>query len=216
LYRLDEAEGLPDVFVYDLYEDRDGNVWAGTDAGIAICTLKEGKVSVQVLDANQGLPDIIIRKIDSLGENLVGLATEDAGLLSLNLDTREIKPVVPANWSFGAINDFVVKARQVWIATPRNGLLVYDRHIDRMQTYRECQGQSLLSINRVLRDTEGNIWSGTRSGVVRTIGDAIEFYEPLSDRSDNNVLAVAVDGRERIWYSTSDGIFLAGVADDPT
>ena len=30
-----ERDGLPDIFVRALWEDRDGNMWAGTNAGIA-------------------------------------------------------------------------------------------------------------------------------------------------------------------------------------
>ena len=39
LFRIDEQEGLPDIYVYDIIEDRYGNIWAGTDGGAAICKL---------------------------------------------------------------------------------------------------------------------------------------------------------------------------------
>ena len=35
LRRYDTRDGLPDAFVRALWEDRDGNIWAGTNAGIA-------------------------------------------------------------------------------------------------------------------------------------------------------------------------------------
>src|SRR5262249_1994821 len=33
--RITERDGLPDTFVRALWEDRDGNVWAGTNSGLA-------------------------------------------------------------------------------------------------------------------------------------------------------------------------------------
>ena len=62
LYRVDDQEGLPDLFIYDLFEDPDGNIWAGTDGGIAICSLNNRKIHIQVLNTDDGLSDIIIKK----------------------------------------------------------------------------------------------------------------------------------------------------------
>lgn len=208
LYRVDEAEGLPDLFIYDLFEDGDGNIWAGTDRGIAVCSLVDGKLTVRVIDSDDGLPDIIVRKIKQLGDGLIGLATEDAGLVSYNPQTEEAKAVLGSAWDFGSINDFVVKEQQLWIASPRRGLIVYDRDIDRAKVYSQSQGISLHSINTLLRDSEGNIWSGLKTGLVRTLGDAIEHFDIPRAGSDNNVLAVAIDHRERIWYATGEGLFV--------
>lgn len=208
LYRVDEEEGLPDRFVYDLFEDPEGYIWAGTDGGIAVCQLTEAKVSIRVIDNSSGLPDIIIRKIKKLDDDLIAVATEDAGILSINRKTNEIRAVVPAPWKYGTISDFVVKEKQVWVATPRNGLVVYDGGTAQEKTYREFQGISLHAINTLLLDHEGNIWTGSKSGMLRTMGDAVEHLEILQAGSDNNVLALTIDQRDRIWFSTNEGLFV--------
>ena len=51
LFRFDESEGMPDIFVYNITEDREGNIWAGTDGGVVICTIKEKKPAVKVRKA---------------------------------------------------------------------------------------------------------------------------------------------------------------------
>src|SRR5690606_15522471 len=107
----------------------------------AVCTLKDTEVNIRVIDSDDGLPDIIIRKICAIENDLIGIATEDQGLVSVDPSTNEIKRVIPGDWEYGAVNDFVVKEHQIWIASPRNGLLVFDRHLGRIKTYRKVQGE---------------------------------------------------------------------------
>jgi ligand-binding sensor domain-containing protein len=202
LHRIDEQEGLPDLFVYDLHEDPAGNIWAATDGGIAVCTLVEGHISIDVINTDDGLPDIIIRKIKPFRGDTLGLATEDAGILAYNLTTKKIAPLSTTAWEFGTITDFVVKENQLWIATPRSGLVVYDNEYGHVKVLRDFNGLSLLSVNTLLKDREGNIWSGSKTGLSRTLGDALEHIDLDGSAGNDNVLAIAVDYHNRIWYST--------------
>ena len=207
LYRVDHQEGLPDLFVYDLFEDTSGNIWAGTDAGIAICSLNSGNISIRVIDTDDGLADIIIRKIRKIEGDTVALATEDAGIFIYHPKTNHIEPLA-ANWTLGSITDFVIKENQVWIATPRNGIAVIDRQTGSEKLFRDFEGINLLSVHGILKDREGNIWFGSKSGLTRTPGDAVEHLEDLEPSRDTNILALAVDAKGRIWFSTSEGLFL--------
>ena len=210
LYRIDEQEGLPDLFVYDLFEDAVGNIWAGTDAGIAICSLASGKITIRVIDADDGLADIIIRKIAILRGDTLALATEDAGVLVYHPGTNHIEPLV-RNWTLGSISDFAVKENRVWIAVPRKGVAVVDRQTKVEKLFRDYQGISLLSVNDLLRDREGNIWLGSKTCLSRTRGDAVEHLENLEPLRDINVLALAIDAKNRIWFSTNEGLFMRSV-----
>ncbi|HEX8040461.1 MAG TPA: two-component regulator propeller domain-containing protein [Chryseosolibacter sp.] len=213
LYRVDEVEGLTDLFIYDLFEDGDGNVWAGTDGGIGICTLKDRKISVKVIDSDEGLPDIIIKKIRSLNGNTVCLATEDAGILKYNLSTHKVEPVL-GSWSYGSISDFAIKENQIWISAPRTGLMVYDLQTNRLKVFSQYGEQSLRGLQALAKDREGNIWCGSKTGVIRTLGDAVEHLESLEPCRDINILALAVDQQDRIWFSTSEGLFVRTLQKD--
>lgn len=208
LYRADEAEGLPDIFIYDLYEDGEGNIWAGTDRGIAVSTLDERQIRVNVIDTDDGLSDIIIKAIRTINGDTIGIATEDAGLLTYNTRTRAIVPLMSPEWEYGTISDFVVKESQVWIAAPKKGLVVYDRRTRETKLIDRFDGVTLQSANALLKDREGNIWAGSKNGLTRTPGDALEHIEVLQQGRDNNVLALTVDARGRIWFSTQEGLFM--------
>src|SRR6478736_2855997 len=63
LYRLDDMDGMPDLYAYDLEEDAKGNIWVGTDGGIAICSRTETSVKIDTINYANGLPDNIVKKI---------------------------------------------------------------------------------------------------------------------------------------------------------
>lgn len=213
LFRVDQEEGLPDLFIYDLFEDPSGNIWAGTDAGIAVCSLTDGKISIRLINSDDGLSDIIIKKIKTISGDTIGLATEDAGMLTYNLTTKKISPLV-SSWDFGAISDFVVKGDQTWISTPRTGVVVYDRKRDATRLLTEFNSLTLSSVNTLLKDREDNIWTGSKAGLARTPGDVLEHIEIPEAGSDQNVLAVAIDSDDRLWFSTSQGLFVRSQQQD--
>jgi ligand-binding sensor domain-containing protein len=205
LYRVDEDEGMPDLFVYDIAEDSAGNILAGTDGGVAVCSLTGAKVSVSVLDHNAGLPDNIVRKILVTADSYL-LATEDAGVISYDPHNGSFRPLLDS-WKEGAVTDIVMKGNQIWMGTAENGIILYDRVTQDMRIYRRS-GVS-RSVNCLLRDTEQNIWAGSKSGVERTAGNGIEFYGELPGQKDRNILAVARDDHGQIWFSNHDGLFRA-------
>src|SRR5690606_13805268 len=169
-----------------------------------ICTRIGRDVAIKVLDHDDGLPDLIIKKIDFLNADTVGFATEDKGILKYCVKTGKIAPLTGSQWDGRGISDFVVKENQVWIAIPRQGLFVFDRRLNGLKKY---GGPAATSASTLLKDQEGNIWIGRKTGLSRTIGDAIELVEDLNPSGDLNVLALTIDLDDQIWFSTRDGLF---------
>ncbi|MEX1239282.1 MAG: two-component regulator propeller domain-containing protein, partial [Cyclobacteriaceae bacterium] len=116
--------------------------------------------------------------------------------------------LTPFQWEHGSISDFTFKADQVWISCPQKGLIVYNRHTQHTKVLDQIAGLNLRSVNAVMKDREGNIWSGSKTGLSRTMGDAVEHIESLDPAGNVNILALSVDLRDRIWFSTSEGLFM--------
>ena len=207
LYRLDGEEGLPDLFIYDIEEDRQGNVWVGTDGGVAVCSLTDRKVSLKVLDDHHGLPDNIVKKLVAGAGDTMWMGTEDAGIIKYDPATGKYEPMIKGGWRYGAVTDFLMNENQFWISSPQTGLVVYERQPDQLKFYNTNAGEGFASINTLLRDKEGNIWAGSKTGLVRTLGDQLEYIEIIEPSRDANVVSVAVDHQGNIWFANSEGLF---------
>lgn len=201
LYRLDEADGMPDIFVYDLEEAADGSIWAGTDRGVAVCTLADKKVSIRILDYKTGFPDNIIRKIRKGDDDRMWLATEDAGVFSFNKKDNKVAPLV-TGWDMGRISDFLILDNEFWIGNVSQGVVVYNESDKRLKIYGPGPG-----LTAMYADAEGSVWVGSRAGLNRSLGRHITFIDDPALSHDRNVYAVTVDHKNNIWFSNDEGLF---------
>ncbi len=199
LYRLDDIDGMPDLYAYSLEEDQKGKIWVGTDGGVAICSREGNSVTIDTINYATGLPDNIVKKILKGKDNAMWLATEDAGMLRLDATTFKIESVLPVKWNYGSIEDFLVIDDWMWMATAK-GLASIDLS-DRIRTAKIQSGDQ---VNSLFCDAEGSIWVGSKTGVQRTLGKQLLFFEP---HGDPNVVAVTVDMEGDVWYSTAEGLF---------
>jgi ligand-binding sensor domain-containing protein len=205
LYRLDDLEGMPDLFVYDILEDDRGNIWAGTDGGVAICRVQADSVSISVLNNADGLPDNIVKKLKFGEGQHMWLGTEDAGIIGYDIRKNQFSPLIKS-WKYGAVTDFTLKDDQIWIATGQ-GLVVHRLSTGVTKEYTSRNERVGESITALINDREGNVWAGTKTGVVRTPGDVLEFINEPNPDGDRNVMALAMDRAGFIWFSTQDGLY---------
>ena len=200
LFRLDEQEGFPDLYVYHITESSEGRIVASTDRGLAICTLTDGKVDVKVIDTKSGLPDNIVKKTLEF-EGKLWVATEDKGLFLYDGNTFQ---GVAAEWPYGSIYDFVIKGSELWLATANAGVVVYNTSDKSFRAFDDNAHEGLSICRFLMTDVEGNVWCGSRKNLLRTPGTGLQFY---SLAGMDNVLAVTVDHKSNIWYSTESGLF---------
>jgi ligand-binding sensor domain-containing protein len=206
LYRFDEQDGMPDLYVYDIMEDSNGNVLAGTDGGIVVCHTSASKVSLSVLNYKTGLPDNIIRKIIEGENQTLWIATEDAGIIRFDPASKTYTSI-SEKWPYGPVADFVIKGDEIWAACPQTGLLIYDLVTNEARLFGENVVPGTMSLNVVLLDVEGNIWAGSRTGLIRTPGTGVQFIDGFTSRDGANILAVTCDHQNNLWYSSKDGLF---------
>jgi ligand-binding sensor domain-containing protein len=197
LYRLDEADGMPDIFVYDLEQSSDGSVWAGTDRGVAVVALDSAKASVTVFDYKTGFPDNIVKKM-LYSSGKMWFATEDAGVYWYDLNTGKVNPLMSSGWIDGSIVDFLKAGDEFWIATSSSDIIAYNLADEQLNIYRPSTAGALTSL---FADEEGSVWIGSRNGLFRSLGRDVKFIdgEPAS--------AVTVDKNNNIWFANDEGLF---------
>ena len=156
------ANGLSDNFVQSLDQDRDGNLWIGTDDG-GLCMVS-GEPAVG-FGRSEGLPDSPIEKLFGDHAGHVYIGTRGGGLL----EVTESK-VLPIAWSqtpaFNAIGVRIHQDRKGdwWVGT--NQGLFWFRGAD----LRQAHGTQITAaeggpktgvVGDIYEDSEGKLWFGS-------------------------------------------------------
>jgi diguanylate cyclase (GGDEF)-like protein len=182
-------EGLPNNVVYSLYEDRQGNLWIGTNGG-GVSRFKNGKFTPYT--SREGLAHDVVRAIgeDQAGHLWVGT---DSGLSRFE-DERLISYTTKDGLSAGAV--FSIHADQegaVWISTEGGGL---SRFKDgRFTVYSTREGLFSDIVYHILEDGRGNLWMSCNKGIFRV------SKKELTDFADGKIRSIT-----SVAYGTADGM----------
>ncbi|MEO0896091.1 MAG: two-component regulator propeller domain-containing protein [Bacteroidota bacterium] len=138
----------------------------------------------------------------------------------------------PANLfpnDFRAVNMIVDDLGSKWMIVKDKGLMVYTQNEDptnfeggQVVILRNSAGQGGLPSNQVFsiaKDLDGTIWVGTSAGVTVyydpfsiSQGAVVDATQPILDGRRllalTSVFAIAVDGGNRKWFGTNEGVFL--------
>jgi hypothetical protein len=209
-YYLMRNSSLPSDSVRALATDRDGQVWAGTEAGLA--RFADGDWTTYNV-ANSGLASNLIRTMAVDDEGRIWVATE--GGVSV-LDGAVWRSYTTAN--SGLLDDHVLcitplpaaldtypGSGPLWFGT-EHGASYFDGEVWTNYT----ADNSALAGSRVLSiaiDAQGRAWFGTWGGLSVFDGQSWTSYTSAnSGLVYDTVSAVAIDREGRIWCGTLDGI----------
>ncbi|MCX6291000.1 MAG: histidine kinase [Bacteroidetes bacterium] len=191
LDNISSKDGLSDDYTYDLALTADSAIWIGTDQGISICKMKEGKCEFKNLTTADGLPDNIVRVLLPDGNDNMWIGMQDKGIC--NYHQKEKTFVVPealANWNYGQVNCLVKTENNLWIGTENDGIV--DFSIGNRESVRHFvsgENVKLSKINDLLEDGEYNIWIADNNQFVRSSGEQFNFMA-------NNESNVMVENEE--------------------
>ncbi len=217
LYNFNTDDGLTDNSVYALTVCKNGEVWCGTDEGLSICSWINGKKSVRRLSQAQGLPDNIVRTIQSDPTGKIWIGMQDKGVCYF--DPEQKKFITPSNlttWSFGAVTRIcLLNSEEFWVGTEKSGIVDVELFGD--MRVRECGRASGLSANRIndiLQDAEGNIWLAANTVLLFSTGEKIEFVHTVNGIPLNDIQAILHRRNGDLWISTPQKLYSVTLADN--
>jgi ligand-binding sensor domain-containing protein/signal transduction histidine kinase len=229
-----ERDGLSTEFVWCLFEDREHNVWVGTQNGlnrfrdekVVTLTRREGLASDNV-DALAAGPNGIIWASTSLGVNridgehrdlflkgaaVMGLSTDREGALWAGT-THGVARVENGNGRFlpmtnGLQNVTVVTEDHesgVWLFDVRKGLYRWvDGRITDFSNEPLLKGKSILSARA---DAQGRVWFGLNEGGVAVFdGSGFHLYLESDGLAGGPVNTVHIDDNGTVWIGTERGL----------
>ncbi|GHU69710.1 hybrid sensor histidine kinase/response regulator [Bacteroidia bacterium] len=149
--------------------------------------------------------------------NTIYIATDGAGLITLNKDTKQPKEV-PANIGLNDLNvssyafyDVLYDENRLWLATYSDGVYLFDENLPDFNTLSYQQKTNAPfgnSLNTVLEDSNGHLWFGTNDGVyLYQIKNQkwIHLLQSniLSNEARYNALTMCEDDAGQIWVGGS-------------
>jgi len=200
------AYALPGMYVTAFHEDRQGNLWIGTDGGLMV-RFANGTSRVFDTELGKSIGEIYGVVRDSIGT--VWIAGH-AGLLRVDMDSE------------GKISSRLVTdkpARSVLLR--RNGDLIVGtsgRGDDRFGIVCRVQGNKLDTIvsyrtagklikaQALFEDANGALWIGTEYGIYIVGNAGVRHIGTRNGLKNENVYCIRQDHEGTMWFGTEGGV----------
>lgn len=220
-----EANALGGESVRSLFEDHDGNVWAGTFNGGLRCWMAyQNSFNRYVADDLEGsIVGETVRSIAADGHGYIWIGTEEGHLNRFYPQTRKFEDFTAfSGVPYGtSIVDIEKIGSELWIATYGSGLYVFDPGKGRTLRHYDLPSQKCMAI---LETSSGKKYVGTMGGLYEYNEgtDGFDFIDVVGKKfihclceGTDGILWVGTYGRGLGVLNTDNGFFrMETVKDD--
>ena len=218
---LNDVYSISSDVISSLLEDKNGNIWIGTDAA-GICKYDKKSNRFIRYQANPSDPNSLsIDQISVMIEDRYGeiwIGSFGGGLTKFNTsknlfskinhnpdDSLGIPPV-------GIYSLYEDEKGIIWIGTYGSGLFAYDKLSERSIHYqnipKDQQSISDDNISFVLDSEDGSIWVGTYNGLNKLDRNTGKFirYSVADGLPNSMIYGILKDDDRNLWISTNKGL----------
>jgi PAS domain S-box-containing protein len=193
-----EKDGLPSPTARSIHIDRSGQVWVGTERGLA--RIENG--SVIAAGPELGLPPGAVRSIyhDSRGRLWIGTTQ---GVFCATNGTARVLPQL-SDISTAFVSAILEDSRHnIWFGT-NAGLKRLDQN-DKTEpvSAERLTGRFVLSL---FEDRDHILWAGTFSGIDQFRDTAFRIWGPEQGFRDRGIISLAQGEHGSIWFGTFGGL----------
>ncbi|MEO8148154.1 MAG: two-component regulator propeller domain-containing protein [Bacteroidia bacterium] len=203
LYNINQDDGLNDNYTYTSVEDNAGNIWIGTDQGIAVCKSDVKNKIIKKISYKNNLPDEIIRCMKNDMQGNIWIGMQDKGICKYVFAENKIEiPSAFTSWQYGQINNFNISDNEFWIATEENGLVNYNSLLYRsFKNYKAGADFSFSKTDDVIKDAEGNIWAASHAGLIKSSGNCLTFLNEVNGKKINFIHTLLCDKMGNLLFT---------------
>lgn len=164
-------------------------------------------------NSQSGLNDNNVNCIYIDSSNILWVGTASGGINKADLNAKKFSNFsvtsTNKNLTNTPIRTIFADKERIWIGTSDDGVLFIDRQT-KQQTYLAGKLSS-KNIKSIFKDSSGDIWIGTRSGLdkfdIRSKKITNYFTEKAEDNSASRFFAITEDPLDHsLWFGTYDGI----------
>lgn len=162
--------GLKNNAVYTLMEDRQGNIWAGTNGGgVSMLNPATGRFkNYMYTQYGQSISSNFVRSLCEDADGNIWIGTYSGGLNMLNPKTGKFTYYNTLN--SGLQSDIIYaiyqdKQKNIWVGTMGGGLHLFDNTTHRFKPFNRSNGLAGNIINSISEDKNGMLWISTDNGI---------------------------------------------------
>lgn len=204
LDRFTSVRGLPNNRVPSLLVDREGSIWAGTNAGL----LRLSDAPFSTWNVDQGLSDDYVRTVYEARDGGIWIGTGRG--LNLWHDNHVAASYTTAN---GLPSDSILS-----LLESRDGSLLVGTYTDGVLRLRDGKvvarydaTRGLPASNQVramVESADGTLWFGTNRGLVRLRDGTFTRYGLAEGLPREFILSLHLSRDGTLWVGTSNGVGL--------
>ena len=196
---LQDALELPGVL--SIFEDSEGDMWFGSDAGGATVLREQAFSTLTVQD---GLSDDFVRAVfqDHAGRDWIG--TNRGGLNRVeNGKVTTFRAGGAGSLASNVVLALAESGGDLWVGTP-DGL--NRLHDGRLELFTTANGQPDDFVRSLYTDTDGSLWIGTRGGLSHYASGRFTSYSTLDGLGSNLIGSILRARDGTLWVGTLGGV----------
>jgi ligand-binding sensor domain-containing protein len=194
--RLGPQDGFPGDRVDCFLEDREGNWWAGVDAG-GLARIRERRF--QTIDVGGEVSTKPAKSVCQDNNGSVWIATLGDGLLRGHggvFTNVSVPGGTEQGFAFCLAAD---AAGRLWVSAGEEDLYVRERETLKLVT------PVVHGVKALLVDQAGRVWAGTKSGLSWSRPEAPFDFMSVNGITRGTIRALAEDALGQIWAGAEDG-----------
>lgn len=198
--------------IYCITQDKDENIWLGTDKGISIFNpYRQYFKSIQHEENIPSLPknETLSFIQTNTGNILVG--TWGGGIAVYDNKWNFKKNILFSNhYQYNMVWSFMQQDKNIWAGCQHGYIHIYNPVTEAIKTIHppEMGGST---IRCMVKDGEGNIWFGLQNGKIiqwnKTKNKFYPYNDSLESETNNGapVINIFIDKQQHFWVSTTNG-----------
>ncbi len=196
-------QGLPNSIVRALFEDHEGNLWAGT-AGGGLSQFADERFTTLTTDEGLGSDLVWSVREDHAGNVWIGTAGGGLNRWSQGIITPFVaRDALKSNLVWPVYED---RAKRLWVGS--EPYLLHRLTGTRWQAFPQPGDPPFGSrITSILQDRTGVVWVGTAgSGLFRYQNGRFTVLDTEDGLADMTIRALQEDRDGRLWVATANGL----------
>lgn len=189
--------GLNDNYLYQLAQDKIGQLWIASDNGLNVIT-KERKLIKSNLSAL--CPDPIISALCIRGNKMI-LGTQQGDVGFMQFGDTNFSFFNKERWGNEEINDLVLLDEHLAVAT-NHGAYMLDWRGNVVTVF-----EDKLAINKIVVDREGNIWCIGNHLLSSYLGEQLILLDTIKNSSCSNAHTLFGQKNKGLWFTPDQGLF---------